>query len=67
MNDVITIAKGTPYIPLDMLETVCTIIIFPEMVCRLSEGGRGVAEKSTLCTLVKMTKMMDDPLGTFVQ
>ena len=25
-------------------------------------GGEGVMEKSTLCTLVKMLKTMDDPL-----
>jgi hypothetical protein len=35
-----------------------TIIIFSRMACTLSEGGEGGAEKSTLCTLVKM---MDDP------
>jgi hypothetical protein len=37
------------------------------MACTLSEGGEGGAEKSTLCTLVKMMKMMDDPLTANIE
>ena len=29
-------------------------------------GGEGVTKKSTLCTLVKMMTIMDDPLGVTV-
>ena len=30
-------------------------------IVRYSGGGRGVCKKSTLCTFVKMLKIMDDP------
>ena len=40
-----------------------TAILNQHFQSTLLGGGEGVIKKSTLCTLVKMMTIMDDPLG----
>ena len=43
---------------------VCTILVCKMCILLVlfKEGGKGISEKSALCTLVKMEIIRDDPL-----